>query len=74
MAVSSGPKNKSAFKTNIEDPTHEFTLPERKDPRVRSSPFDILERNEENEMDASEMSELDYLAQTQISNNLMGVD
>ena len=74
MAVSSGPKNKSAFKTNIEDPTHGFTLPERKDPRVRSSPFDILERNEENEMDASEMSELDYLAQTQISNNLMGVD
>ena len=76
MAVSTGHKNQSAFKNinSQEDPVHDFTLPERKDSRVRSSPFDILERNEENEMDASEMSELDYLAQTQFSNNLMGGD
>ena len=58
MAVSTGAKHQSAFK----DPAQEFTLPERRDARRNTSPFDILERNEENEMDASEMSELDYLA------------
>ena len=58
MAVSIGAKHQSAFK----DPAQEFALPERRDARRNTSPFDILERNEENEMDPSEMSELDYLA------------
>lgn len=60
MAVSAGPKNYSAFKQSSQDHGADV-LPGKRDPRVRSSPFDI---NEENELEASEISELDYLAQT----------